>query len=740
MANVAFKRGLQANLKNDKIVEGSFYLTTDSHRLYYGIADNTEPILLNQTVQIVDKVSKLPGNSDNLNGYKATNDFYYCKDENILAVFNGTEWVQINPDTNTNNDTYVTAESNVSAGAVGTDDITYKITLKQKTKDVIKGGTDATVADVTFNLVITKDQIESIIHDPASVGLDITPDNTNKKVTIATQGTGSNSANGQKVVIAGGSNVTISGTDGGNTGDDTITIAATDTTYSLGTFDVSGNTEAKLRLKNNIITQNQDISFKAGDGLTIEGNGSNTNLGNSITYAHATYTKQNDGTNTESLSHAGTFEAITDVTSDNGHVTKLTKTTFTLPADKHHSSVTNSNDEDWKVVLEGEGVNDLTIDFSTDAANLQAVLEEKISDGLAAANTALTYQGTISSYSDLEDIDEVEIGDVYLLSTNDSSGTIKYRKGDMFIATVKKNGTHTGGVIAADSIEWTYVPSGDELNTDTLFKGDVAITSGDENVGKVEYTWSASRGADDNGNTPAMPSGHEDLTIKAGKDINIGGSNAEAIINHKTYNNVTPGTATENITSMTAITELTLSNGHITGISTGKITPTVYTLSGSDNKIKLTNTQSGDCGTVTAAGDNWITAAISNNQLSIQHKTPQTTVTTKSVTNGTLTHGGTLNILTGVKYDGTGHVTDVTTGSVTLPADNNTTYDMFVGNASTSEAAYSSTTASANPYLILRNNVGANDYVQIKGDNGSLAVEAKSSEIQVSMVWGSFDS
>jgi hypothetical protein len=50
MANVAFKRGLQANLTNDKIVEGSFYLTTDTNRLYYGVTTGAAPILLNQTV------------------------------------------------------------------------------------------------------------------------------------------------------------------------------------------------------------------------------------------------------------------------------------------------------------------------------------------------------------------------------------------------------------------------------------------------------------------------------------------------------------------------------------------------------------------------------------------------------------------------------------------------------------------------------------------------------------------
>jgi hypothetical protein len=36
MANVAFKRGLSANLPIGNAVDGVFYLTTDTNRLYVG--------------------------------------------------------------------------------------------------------------------------------------------------------------------------------------------------------------------------------------------------------------------------------------------------------------------------------------------------------------------------------------------------------------------------------------------------------------------------------------------------------------------------------------------------------------------------------------------------------------------------------------------------------------------------------------------------------------------------------
>jgi len=48
--NVMFRKGTQASFNNlTQKTNGTFYLTTDSHRLYVGGANN-EAFLLNQTV------------------------------------------------------------------------------------------------------------------------------------------------------------------------------------------------------------------------------------------------------------------------------------------------------------------------------------------------------------------------------------------------------------------------------------------------------------------------------------------------------------------------------------------------------------------------------------------------------------------------------------------------------------------------------------------------------------------
>lgn len=94
MANVLFKRGTQANLATAQHIDGCFYLTTDTHRLYVGEGGAIVPV--NQGVITVTEVATLPSGSSIEVGH-----FYYATKENVLCVYNGSKWVQINPDTNT---------------------------------------------------------------------------------------------------------------------------------------------------------------------------------------------------------------------------------------------------------------------------------------------------------------------------------------------------------------------------------------------------------------------------------------------------------------------------------------------------------------------------------------------------------------------------------------------------------------------------------------------------------------
>ena len=99
MANVYFKRGHQAALDAmTSWVEGSFYLTDDTNRLYFAQADN-KLVDLNQYIHFVANYNALPNTSS---ATLKNGDMYYLQTENILCVYQAGEtqpWVQVNPDT-----------------------------------------------------------------------------------------------------------------------------------------------------------------------------------------------------------------------------------------------------------------------------------------------------------------------------------------------------------------------------------------------------------------------------------------------------------------------------------------------------------------------------------------------------------------------------------------------------------------------------------------------------------------
>ena len=134
---VKFKLGTQASLNTLKASQkgwevGTFYLTSDSSRLYIGQAD--ELALLNKSVEIYDNLNALKAKGKSYEG-----DIAYCVDENVLAYYNGTTWAQINPD----DDTILTALTQV----VSSVDKGVKITTGGTNSDA---GKTITAADVTI--------------------------------------------------------------------------------------------------------------------------------------------------------------------------------------------------------------------------------------------------------------------------------------------------------------------------------------------------------------------------------------------------------------------------------------------------------------------------------------------------------------------------------------------------------------------------------------------------------------
>lgn len=161
-SNVRFLLGTQANLNTMMTgksgANGTFYLTSDTHRLYVGTSDGSvQPV--NEGVTTVKNLTALQGLQKPNPG-----EFYYLTDENILCVYNGTSWVQINSDTNT----YVNQFSNSVTAVAESGDVDVSTNLVNVNKD---GSTNKSYSTkTTFK---------------AGNGITLTANSKSKAITIA---------------------------------------------------------------------------------------------------------------------------------------------------------------------------------------------------------------------------------------------------------------------------------------------------------------------------------------------------------------------------------------------------------------------------------------------------------------------------------------------------------------------------------------------------------------------------
>lgn len=242
MANVMFKRGLSSALGNLTLKDGTFYLTTDTDKLYVAMQgkDDTAVRLhaLNQNIHTVTNLATLksPGVQD----YKSNGDFYYCINENVLAYWNGTDWIQINPDT----DTKVTDVTTTTSVADKTATFKTTVTLSNGSTPegsfVIKGAGGITLSKEGNVVVITS------ANDNATYTLGTTENADKGTITLTGTGTDAETTN---ISIEGTNGIAIKSdasgkiTVDGKTLNDKISTLETDTTVNnvKNTFDANGN-------------------------------------------------------------------------------------------------------------------------------------------------------------------------------------------------------------------------------------------------------------------------------------------------------------------------------------------------------------------------------------------------------------------------------------------------------------------------------------------------------------------
>lgn len=482
MANVSFKRGLQADLPNSNIVDGAFYLTTDTNRLYVGGANNKLE-LLNQSIKFYtyDEVFR-----ENSTVPKVEGQFYYLSDKNILCTFAKTkthpdgEWVQINPDHNDNTLVYVSG-LNVTKGNSTDGDtkkLTYTITLNQEKKESSDGNATPYGNDITASFEINSEDLNKIASN-VSVGLESKAiDNETNGFELKNSGGGADSSKGVK--IKGGDNVTITRAEDGN-----ITIAATDTntTYDL----TSPVNSTNIMLNGGDTGQTPTIELSGDDKIIVKGE----NAGQ-ITFSHATSNVaagDYNATNNYSATDGNKISVPQFTVDATGHISNAGLKEITLPEDKDTTyKITNigvvgtegqtgkgklsisltDNNGGTKSTVSTDDVlyHEITIDGTNYTKYNQESLGEfystsKVDELItkAAANmNAMTYKGVVDGVK-FGQIEGPQNGDTYKASADFTINKQLVKQGDLVIY----NGADTTG--SPNANDWDIVPSGDEIDS-----------------------------------------------------------------------------------------------------------------------------------------------------------------------------------------------------------------------------------------------------------------------------------
>jgi hypothetical protein len=218
MANVGFTLGPQS--KVDELIaagtsagaiEGTFYLTSDTNRLYIGKQD-TSLAPVNEGVITVATIDDLPIFKDREEKTANAGRFYYVSTDNILCVYNGNEWVQINSNTYITKHTAAVSASN-DVGTV-THTVTSNNNASQSASFTVTGKDGIKITGTGSALTITGDKYTLSNAAGTNTGeVDIKLDSAN-------------TSNDTKVTLKQGNNVTLTN----DSTNKTVTIAAKDST------------------------------------------------------------------------------------------------------------------------------------------------------------------------------------------------------------------------------------------------------------------------------------------------------------------------------------------------------------------------------------------------------------------------------------------------------------------------------------------------------------------------------
>lgn len=726
MSNVRFLRGSQANLdKLTSFIEGAFYLTSDTDRLYFAHSASNLAYL-NKYIYTVDSRDKLPKDLSKVN----VGDFYYINTENILctkAKADDTQWTQINKYDSANDVSFIDEASFIPTVSDGNIVIDYTISQKKKDKD----GSDVTandsdIKDITGKFTITKDMVGQV---QVSANVDVDVEVNQNVATVKTSGTGASTATDAGFKIGGSNGVKIVGSNEG------ITIEGQ--TYTL---DSEENSSA-ITLKDKDGSGVGSVAIAAGiSNESIVVNGEDLNK---IVISHKDYDYNNEELADQDFVASSNPELtiISGLGLENGHITEVKTKIVKLTADQLSSVALDNDGKMVLVVNKADGGEKYRISSSEKfgytagngfvkvGSNLNDYYytEAEIDEMLTSLN-ALTFKGGVSKVLGGNDlnlpINEVRIGDVYIVEEAGHYNGINASIGDLFIAYNADLVEDENGYIAIPS--WTYVPSGNEfvytysLNVDSE-NNSIKLTDNAANSNEIVLV--------------------DDDVIVATVDGNDGNK-----INFS-HSKTNPGEVKDGDgqtlaagNSFTAITEVNVNDyGHVIDRKQVRFTlPGENSLGVENNIIRLSNAADTGLGEVTIGKGNLITPVTEGRVIKINHdeiadSSPEKGTISKNLKDDEVI----FTIVEGIERDASGHVTSVITKEVNLTTVNQFTQETSVEAPSENNEFKSTLTIESD----IKDSDGSSILAKphkIQIESKSLTMNMNNNVVEAEIVWGSF--
>lgn len=260
--NLMFLSGPESRVKTLRTeggaIEGAFYLTSDTNRLYVGttVGSKVIPEPVNEGVITVATTTDLPteGLASNIPG-----QFYYVDDISALCVYSKGKWIQINPDTTIKSDDFSVAKDETEKKVTVTNIITDSTDKEYRGSFEIIEGAGITLSTDGKTITISSSGTGGVV------------------LTLTTvQGTDNKSAklNQHSVVTAANGDKTET--------DDTVVIKAGNEIESV----IAGEKEITINAKKQTLKATEGLVFSNATGkgfnLTAEHRNGDTSTSNTL--------------------------------------------------------------------------------------------------------------------------------------------------------------------------------------------------------------------------------------------------------------------------------------------------------------------------------------------------------------------------------------------------------------------------------------------------------------------------